>query len=280
MATKRFGIRLAALLVASASCLLAAPAAAQEGPITSAEGLLHELERVGDDIRTLKADLQYDRRLLLQGDRHIRRGTLLFSQPGEGQPGRRMFEVDFTVLYTMARKEDDRQVWTFDGQWLYERRPAERQFVARQIAPEGSNVDPLRLGEGPVPIPIGQRAADVLSRYDAQLRPHVDGVEEEPTLVQFVESCWQLRLTPRAELADEDEFEEIRLWYLNDSLLPRMAMTTNRAGDVSVVQLLNVQINTALPEGAFRVERPAPEEGWDVQVEAYEERPGAACGER
>ena len=56
----------------------------------------------------------------------------------------------------------------FDGQWLIEKRPDKKQFVAREIAAPGEDFDPLSIKEGIMPIPIGQRAADVLERFDVE----------------------------------------------------------------------------------------------------------------
>lgn len=246
-----------------------AVAAGESAGFADARSLLEALERAADDINTLQADIQYDRRFLLQGDRHVRRGTLYFAQRQREEGGRRrVFEVDFSVLYLGDRREEDRQVWTFDGRWLVEKRPDKKQFIAREVAPPGADFDPLRLGEGPIPIPIGQEAEAVLSRYEAELLSAESGLdpEEDQSLVAFVEDAWQLRLLPRSE---EDDFEEIRLWYERGSLLPRMAMTTNRSGDVSVVQLANVRLNEALPEDVFRITPPAIGSGWDTQIEEY-----------
>jgi hypothetical protein len=249
------------------------PAAAQDAAFTDARGLLEALETAADDLRSLKAEIQYDRRFLLQGDRHVRRGMLYFAQRKreDGLGMKRVFEVDFEVLYLGDRKEEDRQVWTFDGRWLVEKRPDKKQFIAREVAPPGADFDPLRLGEGPIPIPLGQEADSVLERYDATLLPMTDGLDpkEDASLVRFVEGgagSWQLRLEPRSE---DDDFEEIRLWYERGTLLPRMAMTTNRSGDVSVVQLAKVARNIDLPPDVFKVTPPPMGSGWDTQIEEY-----------
>jgi len=271
-------MRMTRMIAAGAALLLGGPAVAQDeaADFADARALLEALETASDGIETLQAEIQYDRRFLLQGDRHIRRGTLYFAQR-EGEDGgrRRVFEVDFRELYLVGgearRKEEDRQVWTFDGRWLVEKRPDKKQFIAREVAPPGANFDPLRLGEGPIPIPLGQEADEVLARYDAALLPTEAGLlpEEDSSLIEFASAgagSWQLRLEPRNE---DDDFEEIRLWYEKGSLLPRMAVTTNRSGDVSVVQLGDVAVNEALPEGVFKVSPPAIGSGWDTQIEEF-----------
>jgi len=241
----------------------------------SAEALLSALEDAGREIRTLSAGVRYVRRMALQGDEQTRQGALYFEQSpaGEGQPPRRRFAVVFDTLYVSGRRQPDRQAWVFDGRWLVERRPDEKQYVARELAPAGEQIDPLRLGEGPLPIPIGQRAADVLARFRAELvNPH-NGLEDEPGSVhELVADTWQLRLTPRESFAQESGFEEVRLWYDRETLLPRLAKTIDTDGDEAFVVLVGTRVNGPIVDGVFDIEPPAAGAGWDVQIEEFRGR--------
>ncbi len=257
-----------------------APAREQPGDFSTARQLLDALERADEGVETLRADVQYDRLFRLQGDRHVRRGTLLFRAEREGERARRAFQIDFTTLLVDDRLEDDPQTWVFDGRWLVEERPAQKQWIRREISGEGDAFVPLRIGEGPMPIPIGQRAVEVLSRYDAALLPASDLFSPGEARGDFVRDTWQLRLTPRAGRPDEDEFREIRLWYSKGTLLPRMSRTVSRAGDESYVQLINVRVNEALPDDAFSVSPPPPGAGWQVQMEDLPRRTDGREGER
>jgi len=243
--------------------------------IRTAQQLLVALERIDDRVDTLQGDVQYDKRFRLQGDRHVRRGKLFYkAERSESDGGRvrpnRKFEIDFQTLWLVSagRQEEDRQIWVFDGEWLIEKRPDKKQFIARQIAAPGDDFDPLSIEEGIMPIPIGQRAADVLERFEVELVPHPEGIEDEPkTLTTFVDGCHQLRLVPKASRAEDAKFREIRLWYEKESLMPRMSRAVDRGGDVSFVQLLNVKRNERLPRGTIVVTPPPEGDGWDVQIE-------------
>lgn len=240
---------------------------------TSAADLLKALETSGEGMTTLSADIRYDRRFVLQGDRHVRDGKLYFKvNPGEavGEVGSRgrTFAIHFDELYVGDRKENDPQTWIFDGRWLTEVRPAIKRLTRREVVREGERFDPLRIGEGPMPIPIGQKAADILARYHAQLLPQNQDASEDAKayLAGLKEDAWQLLLTPLPDRPDKDEFREIRLWYSKSTLLPRLARTINRAGDESYVALINLKRNETLPEEAFTVPE-AGDAGWEVQVE-------------
>lgn len=248
--------------------------------VSTVDDLLGAIEHADDGLRALSAEIQYDKRQNLVGDQQVRRGALYFrNAPAEKPGGRptRAFAIDFDQLMVGQQLFDDPQSWVFDGQWLVEKRPARKQFIKRRIAPPDAPFDPLRIGEGPLPIPIGQRAADIRARYEADLRPVNEPFGDSATHAAFVQQCHQLRLTPRPQFAQDEEFTEIRLWYRWDDsagrFLPRMARTTTRSGDESYVQLINVAAtveggaaNARIPDGAFDTTQPGADAGWDVQV--------------
>ncbi|MHC4975218.1 MAG: LolA family protein [Planctomycetota bacterium] len=262
--------------ILAAALITLASSATHAQTSQEARDLLVELESAGSSFETLQGLLQYDRRFLLQGDRHIRRGALSYKRFEKDGVPRQAFEVRFdTLLLPMqGRMEPDEQIWAFNGEWLFEIRPQEKIYNARQLTLPDQLIDPLRLGEGPIPIPIGQKAGEVLARYDAQVVGAVDGLdglEGHAELESFAAGSIQLHLTPLPSLLEEDDFREIRLWYDRETLLPRMSIAELQSGDISVVQLLNVRTNEALPQSAFEIDPPAPEDGWQVQIEPIEQ---------
>lgn len=277
-------VRVVPLLTSVLSVALAASCAAQPAPgqaeakasREAAIALLERLEVADNDLSALQAEIQYIRRFILQGDEHVRQGRLYYAQEDipeeDGEVIReRRFGVHFDVLYLDDRKEDDQQTYIFDGEWLIEKHPNRKQYIARQIAPPGSRTDPLKLGEGPVPFPLGQKADEVLARFDVRLLPSSEGLEDEPTLASFAAGCEQLLLIPKNEGMQDDDFQSVRIWYDTETLLPRMAFTINRAGDESIVQLLNIERvqEKALPADALTIDPPPRGEDWDIQIEEF-----------
>ena len=259
------------------------------GEPTNVDELLDALEVADRGLTTLQAQIRYDRRFVLQGDRHVRMGDLAFSgkAAGANEAPLRTFAINFKTLQIDDELRDDPNSWVFDGEWLVEIRPAERRFTKRRMALPGTRVDPLGLGESPIPFPIGQRKAKIMARYDAVMLKAFDGLDEPAPAPApgtdaeapseearrdiaswraTAKDTYQLKLTPRAEFKDQDNFREIRLWYTKEEFLPRMARAVNRQGDESVVQLINLKVNEKLPAHAIRIEEPT-DPGWDVQVD-------------
>lgn len=263
----------------SASSASAGAPAPQE--FQTARELLDALQTAGEDMQSLQAGVRYVRRMVLQGDEQTRQGELYFQwqdtpkardgSDAVGAPHRqRVFAIRFDDLIVGRRREPDRQDWIFNGQWLIERRPDEKQYVARQLAPEGEDIDPLRLGEGPMPIPIGQKTADVLARFHTELvNPHAGLEEEASSIHEFVADTWELKLTPINPDDADNDFREIRLWYDRATLLPRLAKTIKRTGDEAFVQLVHLRVNHSIPKRVFDITRPKKSDGWDVEIKEY-----------
>jgi hypothetical protein len=245
--------------------------------ITTADDLLRALETAGEDIRRLSATVRYVKTFAIQGDTQVREGRLVFaSEPGvDGQAPARRFGITFDTLKLGERVEDiDSEYleqYIFDGEWLAEVRPLDKEFVRRQVVPAGERWDPLRLGEGPFPIPIQQRREDILARFDAELLDGPEGVDER-SILGIAGKCYQLRLTPRAD-AGENELREIRVWYQMDTLLPRLARTLNAADDVSFVALKDLRVNdeAEFDEAELSTEPPTDLTGWDTTTVPFRE---------
>jgi hypothetical protein len=250
--------------------------AAAQGEIATADDLLVALESAGENIRHLSADIRYVKEFAIQGDVQTREGRLVFeSQPGEVEtaaPARR-FGITFDKFQVGERVEDEQinylEQFIFDGEWLAEIRPNEKQFIRRQVVRPGERWDPLKVGEGPFPIPIQQRREDIVRQYNAELLEGGEGLDE-PKLAAVGGKSYQLKLTPRTDAGDS-ELREVRIWYDKETLLPRIARTVNTADDVSLVLLKNVKLNeeAAVSEAELSTEPPADQRGWNVTQEAY-----------
>lgn len=241
--------------------------------ITDAESLLEALETAGEDIEILTANIRYAKTFAIQGDTQAREGRLVFeSKEGETGQAARRFGITFDKLYVGSRLEDGlEERYIFDGEWIAEIYPKEKQFIRRQVVPPGERWDPLRIGEGPFPIPIQQKKDDILGRYSAELLEGADGLDRRSLQVVGAK-CYQLRLTPLVGSA-EDDLREVRIWYEKETLLPRIARTLNRAEDEAFVLLWNLATNGAasVTESELSTEPPADLTGWNFSQEFFRE---------
>lgn len=254
------------------------PPAAAPASIQNAKDLLDALQASDASLRTYQATVVYDKRFALQADQHIRRGKLYFSSEPDKAIGRdrRRFAVTFDTLQIEEVVRPEQQALIFDGEWLVEKREAEKQWTATRLAPADAPIDPLS-ADGPLPIPFGQSAEAILSRFDAALAAPEDGLDwgalGASNYLASATGSWQLVLTPREGTPESERFREVRLWYIRDAsgrLLPRLAYTIDRKGDESFVQLVGPQVNGELPPGVIDMSEPDPALGWTIQREPRE----------
>lgn len=274
-----------------------------------ADALLRALETADTDLRTLSSELLWIKEFFLGGDTHTRMCKLFFvdervpanavpkapandparkgaagkaEDENHVQAGKRKFAVKIESV-AMANKGGnqqrvvrDVQEFIFDGAALVERFPAEKRLVRHQLGRAGS--DPLKIGEGPIPLPVGQKREDILARFTVELLPAEQGLVPEGSdpndpevqqLLGLVKGSAQLKLIPKPEFERECAFKEARLWYRrsavpaeNGRLLPRMARAVNKQDDVDTVVLVDVVVNAPVNE----VFNAAVPEGWQEQV--------------
>ncbi len=259
-----------------------APAeASAETPVDSttptfenADALLRALEHADTGLKTLLARINYFKTFAIQSDTQERRGTLYFeaeSSPDGKTPPRRRFAVTFDELIVGDRSEKSTLHYAFDGEWVVEKTPDDHQFTKRQVVPPGETFDPLKIGEGPFPVPIGQKRAEILSRFEATLPPPAEGLEN-PNYVMFVEfnALVELLLKPKPGTPEADSFEEVRIWYQpTGHMLPLIAKTITPAGDESLVILTDPVVNKPIDESVFSTELPPADENWHVHISEY-----------
>jgi hypothetical protein len=256
--------------------------------IADAGELLTELETADRGLHSLSADVVYDKTFALAGDRQVRFGSLYYQAADAATPDTpRRFAIVFTRVYIDTRMQDDPITYAFDGEWFIERHDKEKQVIKRQVVPPGEHFDPLRIGEGPLPIPIGQKRAEIEKVFTAALLPPEDGLaasagasdeetREAERLIAEVEDTQQVRLIPREGTEQARDFREVRLWYKRDAggrLLPYMARTVSRDGNTAVVKLANVSVNGGGEHGAGvdaarrALLEPLPTgEGWETKT--------------
>lgn len=251
---------------------------AERAIITDADQLLRALETADKDITTLTSAIRYTKKPneLVGGDDEVRDGRLwFFARPAEAlAPGQsaadearpqRLFQIEFTRLTLGNTRRDDRRIWVFDGRWLVEMDFETRFVHRREVVRPGEQADPLALGQGPLPIPIGQKREKIVERFEASLAPFSDGFDEGKAPPSLAET-YQLRLKPRPGMQEGRDFREVRIWYRTSDLLPRLARAVHKDGSTTEVFLFDTQVNRDIPDTVFDTRTPP---GWSEQIDDF-----------
>jgi outer membrane lipoprotein-sorting protein len=235
--------------------------------LPSVDSVLTRLETADKDLTSLTAAVRLIKRppAIEGGGMHVRYGILKFTSgkdaKGGGKPLRR-FAIDIDTIIIDGRARDDKQSYTFDGHYLLEKLPKQKQFVRRHIVGDDQKKDPLRIGEGPFPIPVGQRKDDLLARFNVTIVPALESAPDSANLRKILFTCTQVKLIPKEGTEQAKAFTEIRLWYRSSDMLPLFALTQNADGSSNEVFLDDIIKNPPVPDSTFDTTAPNKADGW------------------
>ena len=232
---------------------------------SEAVALLRKLEKGGDDLRAFTADIFFEEADALLGDVIRRSGEVIFqADPAEAV---RSFAIAFDEVIANNRKREQQKRYVVSGRWLVEIDPEQKLFIKREIVPQGREFDPFKLGEGPVPLPVGQSADEVLHRFEASLAelPETGPLSKLRGKVEVD----GLELIPKPGRDVAEEFERIELFYDRATLLPVGVNVIEVNGDRKTARLDNVRRNPQLTEQELEkldITEPDPRE-WRIDIQ-------------
>jgi len=250
------------------------PAVAQPKKFESPEAMLSALEKAGDMISTFRANVIYDRVDAVSENRERRTGQIVLAQIA-GQLKSRILAIMFDQLIDASgHATTERQRFVFSGGWLFEFDDQRHQLIARELVAPGEQLDPLRIGEGPIPIPIGQKKEQVLQRFELKFA-------EQPAepLLKRLENIQGLALHPKQNAGVDPDLGDICVWYDLTTLMPVAVKATTKGGDEKILLLTKIEVNKALDDSAtalLATEPPASTPNgaaWRKDVRPYKATP-------
>lgn len=217
----------------------------------SAEAWLQRIEQAATDVKTLTANLRYDRNQLLLGDEQRRFGILVYET---GPPPR--FAIHFNKKMIDGHWSQPDLWYLYDGRWLLKRDHENKTAVRYQLVPDdaesGGAGGAMELGEGPFPIPLNLKKDRVLAKFQAVVIPPTEDDQENSV---------HLQLTPRED--NETDLVTIDLWFDRESLLPIAASRVDESQTQTMVRLTETKINVPLQDQTFETSLPT-DPGWQT----------------
>ncbi|MEZ6318333.1 MAG: hypothetical protein R3B49_06215 [Phycisphaerales bacterium] len=298
--TTRIAPRMASRIAPRIGCTLAVLAAAagvcsgvpgtddrEDRPTTTAveraqfdtvDDLLTAVEARDREIHTLRGMIRHTTVNTLANDTQSRDGELFLETDWDdvvkGEPNRK-FAIRFDTFRAGNVVRDELRWFVFDGEWVIEVLPKEKEFNKWQVVPPGARLDPFEdPGNTPFWLPMG-REKDRIERIaeTEMLAPTewLEGEEMPSSLAEFVtrSNTVQLRLIPREGTKFAEKWDDVRIWFSRDTLLPVLYVAVDPSGDQRIAQLFRVQTNVDMDPKTFVTTSPDPESGWNVTVQQY-----------
>ncbi len=188
-----------------------------------ARALLERLESAHAAVTSFSSPLTYRKEYALEGDHETRLGEVALRGHGADREIVLFFEL---VIDASGHGTNDARYHVYKDGWWTEVNPGRKQVLARQMQAAGSTRDPFDLGEGPLPLPIGQKASRVLARFDASV-----GEKPDDLVLKGITDPHVLHLEPRAGTPAAEDIESIDLLYDRETLLPVGLLVVDLTGD-------------------------------------------------
>lgn len=244
----------------------APPVAAEPEAPESPRALLEALERSERELRTFSSSVSYRTEDALLGQSVLRKGSLIYTRPEPGGP--RTLAILFDTQVEGGRLREQRKHYIFAANWLVEVDHERRVFFKREIAPPNTDFDPLKLGEGPFPLPFGQPPQEVLDRFDVTFAT----LPESGLLAKLDAATVDgLRLVPKPGLDMAEKVAHVDLFYDRATRLPVGVLVVEKNGNRKTARLDGFLRNPTLtPEQTARlsVDPPKPE-GWRIEIDRW-----------
>ncbi|HRQ75688.1 MAG TPA: hypothetical protein PK098_07190 [Phycisphaerales bacterium] len=247
-------------------CAKRAAEAAKNAGVDSLDALLTHIEHSGQELRAFTADVRYEIVDELLGRREIRTGEMIYRVDDAAG---KSFAVLFDRLMIPPRSQTRLRHYIFSDRWLVEVDHEAKQFIKREIVAPGQQLDPLKLGEGPIPLPIGQPKDEVLARFDASLIEAPPSGSDDPMAgLRHVDG---LRLVPKKGTSEAREYEQVDIFYDRATWLPVGIHAIEVGGNRKIVRLNNLAHNPTLSAqqlAKLSVKEPDPRQ-WAIDVQAW-----------
>jgi len=216
-----------------------APAAACDPAVAK---ILDRLEKKGAKVKALEAAIKFTRIDPVLEDKQVHKGVLRFKQT---RPNPRFFiRFDELKLESLAPKKE-KQWHVFDGRWYIEAREKTKSITKREIVRQGETLEIFKIGQGPFPLPFGQKKADVLKHFAVKL---VASKPKDPKHSDHLE-C-----TPRAGTELADKYETVH-FYIDQTLdLPVRVQTIEKEeGNEIIASFTKIKVNPGLPDSKLNL---------------------------
>ena len=235
----------------------AAPVAPIDDP--SIDPILQQLDQVGRSLKEFSAKIKLTETDNLGGDT-IRDGTAYFQKKPDG--GARIHVIFNREIDPQAKLARMNKIeYLLDGPWLIDRNYRTKQEVKREVLKPGQKLNLFKLGEGPFPLPIGQRPADVHKAFEVRKVPPANDDPAHTT---------HLELIPRPGTDLARKFHSIDVWVDEKSHMPARVDTVDTKQQMTrSTELKDIVVNPpgGLPEGDFQLPN-IDDQKWSRTVES------------
>ncbi|MGH7179381.1 MAG: LolA family protein [Tepidisphaeraceae bacterium] len=226
---------------------------------SSLDAVLDALDARGRDLHSLSADVKMTETDAGLGASSARSGHFwLMTLPDGSTRARALFD---------RKTQDDRTTeekieYVFANGKLIDRNYARETQVTRLVLKPGEKMNLLKLGEGPFPLPIGQKRQDVCENFDVSKIAPSSG---------DASNMLHVRLIPKSGTSLARKFKSIDVWVDPSDQLPKRIETVDQnETERRRTDLSDVAINTKLNDADLEPGKVPNLSKWNLVDESFQ----------
>ena len=228
-----------------------------------AKKILDGMETAGAKYAAVRADVVYKVINTTLGDSEQRAGWVCYQKEMSATDPKAAkkkttpakFRIHFATLRQgkgpVAKNEVD---YAFDGRWLTVAKAAIKTVTRYQVTPKGHEPKSLKIGQGPFPLPFGQRAGDMVWYFECTTRK---AGKDDPKDTAY------LKLVPRAEHRRQFDFDRLQMWVHTKTHLPVKIVSRDKSRNLTTVTFAKVDTGIKPEAKIFRIPKPF---GWKLVI--------------
>jgi len=228
-----------------------------------AKKILDGMETAGARYAAVRAEVVYKVINTTLGDSEQRTGWVCYQKAktvtdpktGKKKTTPAKFRIHFATLQQgegpVGKNEVD---YAFDGRWLTVAKAAIKTVTRYQVTPKGREPKSLKIGQGPFPLPFGQRTADMVRYFECTTR---EARKYDPKGTAY------LKLVPRTEHRKQFNFDRLQMWVDTKTHLPVKIVSRDKSQNLTTVTFAKVDTGVKPDAKIFRIPKPF---GWKLVI--------------
>ncbi len=216
--------------------------------------ILERMEDAGKEFKTLEAKITYKQTNTTLGDSELRTGWVAYQAATTAKSGGKtvkvspMFRVHFETIRMGRGKTVKSPVdYAYDGKNLTVSRARTKTVTRFQLPPGAQGANMLQLGKGPMPLPFGQKASDMIKFFVCTKRP---------TRKTDPKDTVYLSLVPREKHAKNLSTQYIHMWVSKATWAPVKIVTRDKSKNVITSSFSKPLVNSVLKRSLFTIPKP------------------------
>jgi len=208
---------------------------AEQTEPNSVSAILDSLRQKTSQLQSYQSEVNYLFSQPVLESKSLRTGVLYYARLGKGSKLRINFD---TLTQEDEPKQEYKESYIFDGQWLTHIDYQIKQVQKRQLAQPDEQIDAFELAKRNFPLIGFDKTEDFKKEFDINL------IGDQNGLIDI-----QLQVKPNSKY--KEDYNSVEVWIDKGLMLPAKISAVSTQGDIYVISFINAKVNESVNEKVF-----------------------------